>query len=105
MTWQAFKEKLEAKGDKVGEKEKIFWEISRCSDRHSDYMLMVMEHFDKLSNEEKIEVVQMLWGSLTTNRLQLYTELKKREEEKGRILKDPTSLKPEYFFGSSKKWE
>lgn len=101
MTWLEFKEKVEADGDSVGLKEKIFWEISRCSDRHSDYMLLVMEKFDKLSNEDKIEVVQMLWGSLSTNREQLVEYIRKSGGKAG----DPSRMKPEYFFGSSKKWE
>jgi len=101
MTYQDFKDKIEASGESVGLKEKIFWEISRCSDRHSDYMLMVMEQFDKLSNLDKIEVVQMLWGSLTTNREQLVEYIRKSGGKAG----DPSKMKPEYFFGTGSKWK
>jgi len=101
QTFLEFKERIESiDGLEIGNKEKIFWEISRCSDRHEAYMLKLMEEFTKLPNEEKIEVVQMLWGAITTNREQLAHYIRKSGEKCG----DPHGMKPEYFFGGSKKW-
>lgn len=101
MSYQKFKETIESKFGKIGLKEKIYWEITRCSDRHESYMLKIMEEFDKLSNDHKVEVVQMLWGALLTNREQLAEYIRKSGERCAK----PDSLKPEYFFGGSKKWE
>jgi len=99
-SYQKFKEKIESDFGEIGLKEKIYWEITRCSERHEPYMLTIMEQFDKLPDDHKIQVVQMLWGALLTNREQLAKYIRKSGEK----CADPTSLKPEYFFGGSKKW-
>ncbi len=104
--WQEFKKQVEGMGDSIGLKEKIYWELSRCSKRHEDYMLIVMEKFDELSKEDKKEVVQMIVSSLWTCRNQLTKELIEngKVNPKARLME--VVIKPEYFFGSgSNKWE
>lgn len=99
--WTEFKRKIEERGNTIRLTDKIFWEISRCSDRHNDYMVMVMDEFDKLSNLDKIDVVQMLWGSLIVSRKQFVEATRKNGEK----ISNADSVHPEYFFGVKKKWQ
>jgi len=104
-SWQKFVEEVEGAGCDVGLKEKIYWELSRCSERHNDYVLIVMEKFDELSNEDKREVVQMIVSSLWTNRKQLANEMIENGKVNSKAKNFEAVIKPEYFFGSgSNKW-
>lgn len=104
--WEEFKNQVEGMGSSVGLKEKVYWELSRCSDRHNEYVLIVMEKFDELSNEDKREVVQMLVGSLWTGRKQLADEMIENGKVNPKARSMEVVIKPEYFFGSgSNRWK